>query len=127
MRFSALTRKPHGITVTAPGWGPAELSQGPSPPRSPPHLGDPLVLRQVPVGHEEAIVLIFIVSHFVVIILKRKTKDVHDTQPQSVDFTWNVNLRTPGRRFSGRHKHREKLGDRSQWLTAGRRQVPHGA
>lgn len=39
---------------------------------SSPHLGHAFILRQVPVGHEETIILVLILSHVIVIVLERK-------------------------------------------------------
>lgn len=52
-------------------------SSGPIPSPFTPHLGYSFILRQVPMGHEETIVLILILSHLIVVILKKRKKYVH--------------------------------------------------
>ena len=56
--------------ATTPGSAATKLWPGHLPSTS--HLGYSFILRQVPVGHEETIILILILSHVIVIVLKRK-------------------------------------------------------
>lgn len=42
----------------------------------PAHLSYSLILRQVPMGHEKTIILVFIVSYFIIIILKKGRKSM---------------------------------------------------
>lgn len=50
---------------------PTELFSEPVTPSPTPHLGYSFVLGQVPMGHKKTIVFIFILSHFIIIILRK--------------------------------------------------------
>lgn len=50
---------------------PTELFSDPVTPSPTPHLGYSFVLGQVPMGHKKTIVFIFILSHFIIIILRK--------------------------------------------------------
>lgn len=53
-----------------------------------PHLSHAFVLRQVPMGHKEAIVLILIFPHVIILILEEKEKSslTHTHRTQTSEF-----------------------------------------